>query len=189
MGVTAVDNRCFSNKAKRSMLDPVISVGYSHIFNNNFYLGLSLEASLGKNSKKTIYIMDGGPGFNENSKIDGISYSLNFKYGYYLDKYNTTIYGIAGIKWLKVDFQWMVLENMEKAKLKTMPVVGAGFEKRVCNKLSFVTEYEHFWRKSTRDCGVSNPGATIGIVTDMRQTFKPSVHGNSIRIGFKYYPW
>lgn len=182
-GQTVHDTTSGFSKVKGSEFGAAVNLGYSYKFDNNFLVGLSGEVAFGKTEKKTID--NAFRNLSENGKINGCSYALKAKGGYYLSSLKTAAYAIAGVKWQKSDFQNVSQFNFERVKSnKVMPVLGVGLERKLCGGLSACLEYEYFWRKSDVNSSAGNPPA---VLTSATQKYKTTLHGNSVRIGCKYY--
>lgn len=171
------------SKVKGSEFGAAVNLGYSYKFDNDFLVGLSGEVAFGKTEKKTID--NAFRNFSENGKINGCSYALKAKGGYYLSSLKTAAYAIAGVKWQKSDFRLVHPGDFERVKSnKVMPVLGVGLERKLCGGLSACLEYEYFWRKSDVNSNARNLPAGAASAT---QKYKTTLHGSSVRVGCKYY--
>jgi len=167
----------------RCFVDPSINIGYSHFF-GNWYLGLAGDVSFGKNSKEFI-MTDIDEGYE--AKIDGISYGVKVKGGYYVSKLDSVVYGIVGVKWREVSYRRRVDDQLfSKAKLKNPSfLLGLGFERSVCKNLSLSAEYEYSWRNSS-----SNTLWKIGddsVNYNVDYNVKQKLREHSLKVGFKYH--
>lgn len=117
------------------------------------------------------------------AKIDGVSYSVKVKGGYYFGELSSVLYGIAGLRWRDVSYRNFVDGNFSsKSKLKTpIFVLGVGFEHPVCEKLSLSAEYECSWRSSSSRNDLTAYHLTLS--TSMKQ----KVREHTVRIGVKYH--
>ena len=168
-------------KNKRSCIDPSVSIGYGHFF-NNWYLGLSGDVSFGKNGESYV-VTDSSSKAGYEARIDGVSYEVKAKGGYYFSDFNSVIYGIAGLKWQNVSYRNFVDGKFSsKAKLKTpIFVLGIGFERSVYKKLSFSAEYEYSWRSSSDQ--IRWERGYVNVITDMKQKLR----GHTVKVGVKYH--
>jgi len=168
-------------KNKRCCVDPSVNIGYGRFF-NGWYLGLSGDISFGKNGKSYI-VTNSTLKTGYEAKVDGISYSVKAKGGYYFNDLNSVIYGIAGLKWKNVSYRNFVDgEFSSKSKLKApIFVLGIGFERPVCKKLSLSAEYEYSWRNSSSQNDLTEYHFTLS--TNMKQKLKE----HTVKVGVKYH--
>ncbi len=174
-----------SAKHKRYRFDPAVNLGWSW-FKKGFYAGLSGEVALGDKNRRSQAFF--GPTMAQ-TKVDGIAYGVKAKIGGYISGIKSVVYGIAGVKWRDIAFQYHVKDDYNnidqlgsKAKLK-MPsfVAGIGFDRIIRDKLSLTGEYEYSWRNSTDSSVLKNDiaAATVNVSQRLRE--------HNLRIGFKYH--
>ncbi len=171
------DDELAKSKRSRCHIDPSINIGYSHFF-NNWYVGLAGDVSFGKDNKNFVMI-DDIDGYE--TKTESVSYALKAKGGYYFSELNSVVYGIAGVKWREVSYKrYTDGEFFSKAKLKTPSfLLGLGFEKPICKKLSLSAEYEYSWRNSSDDSLWKNEDGVVDF--NVRQRLRE----HSLKIGVK----
>lgn len=164
-------------KRSRCRIDPSLNLGYSRVV-NNWYIGVAADVSFGKNKEKKFKVS----GVDQEiwtSKISGMSYGIKAKGGCYFPKLKAVVYGIAGIKWIDVD---ACIKGGSKAKLKNPSfLMGAGVERKLCDKFTVSAEYEYAWRNSS-DTAL-NKGNDVTMYTD----FDQKLRGHSVKIGVKYH--
>jgi opacity protein-like surface antigen len=168
-------------KTKRSGLDPYISLGYGHFF-KNWYVGGAADVSFGKKCKNEIVNEDKD---QDDIKIDGVSYGIKLKGGYYLCRLKTVVYGIAGVKWRESSYAPMVGSDSAPSKVKLKSpywLVGIGFERPVWKKLSVVGEYQYAWRSSA---GTRNVGKKSDVDLNVDANLKLRDH--TFKIGVNYH--
>lgn len=166
-------------KHRRCNIDPSINVGYTYVY-NNWYMGVAGDISFGKKGKRDTAF---GANTNAHTRISGFAGDIKLKGGYFVNDLKSAIYGIAGIKWRNVDYQFNVNGNSgSKAKLKSpLFLVGLGFEKPIYKKLSVSAEYEYAWRNSK-----DNSSRTLSSGSwkcDVNQR----LNDRSFKIGIKYH--
>lgn len=168
-------------KNKRSCVDPSVNIGYGRFF-GNWYFGLAGDVSFGKSGNSYV-VTDSVSKVGYEAKIDGVSYSVKVKGGYYFGELSSVLYGIAGLRWRDVSYRNFVDGNFSsKSKLKTpIFVLGVGFEHPVCEKLSLSAEYECSWRSSSSRNDLTAYHLTLS--TSMKQ----KVREHTVRIGVKYH--
>ncbi len=160
---------------------PSVNVGYSHFF-GNYYLGLAGDVSFG-NGRKSFVITDPDGGEGYETSIGGISYGLKAKGGYYLSGLKSVVYGITGVKWRDVSYRrYGDARFSSKAELRSPSfLLGLGFERPVCNKLSLSAEYECSWRSSSDRAFWK--GDRLSVDFDVKQKFRE----HALKIGVKYH--
>ncbi len=175
------DNELVKSKRSRCHIDPSVNIGYSHFF-NNWYVGLAGDVSFGKNNKSFV-ITDPADDEGYESKISGVSYTLKAKGGYYFRGLNSVVYGIAGVKWREVSYMRYAADRLSsKAKLKSPSfLLGLGFERPICKKLSLSAEYEYSWRNSSDSALWKNEEGVADF--NVRQRLRE----HSLKIGVKYH--
>lgn len=165
---------------------PVLSAGYTKLFENGFWLGIAGDFGFQKTSKRVKKNFYDGAGEGE-GKINGNPYSLRSKFGYFIEDIGAVIYGMAGVKWMNVTFKWRSPVGISNSMKRSMPLLGVGFEKKIGEAVSMSCEYDCFWKKSSSYSVASNPSATDPDVEFLSVNHDSKLHGYSLKIGFKYY--
>ena len=169
-------------KHKRVRIDPSFNVGYSRFF-NNWGVALAVDVSFGKSASQLVTVSKDPFDEGYEAKISGVSYAVKAKGGYCFSKLNSVVYGIAGVKWREVRFRNFLQDNFSsKAKLGSPSfLLGLGFEKPICKKLSVSAEYEYSWRNSSGSTRLSD----VNFVTDV--DVKQRLREHVLKIGVKYH--
>ena len=161
-------------KRSRCRIDPSLNFGYSRVI-NGWYMGLAADISFGENKESKFKFSD----VVWTSKIGGMSYGIKAKGGFYSPRLKSAIYGIAGIKWRDISAH---IEGGSKAKLKSPAFfVGAGFERKLCKKLTMSAEYEYSWRNSGNT--VFDKAGNLTMYTD----FDQKLRDHTVKVGVKYH--
>ncbi len=173
------DNSFSQIDHKRCCLDPSINIGYTHVC-GSWYVGAAGEISYGKTSERN---SDFGGGSKVDTKIGRTSYGLKLKGGYFVQDLKSAVYGIIGIKWRDVKFNFNVDESKgSEAKLKRpLFVIGVGAEHPIYKKLSVSAEYEYAWRNSEDTSTVGLKAGSVSLKAKQR------LNEHSIKLGIKYH--
>jgi len=176
-GINPVDTESSQISHSRCFVDPSVNIGYSYL-KDNFYAGISGDVSFGKKAEVTYDLSTSGK-TEATTEIGRFSGDVKLKGGYYAHSLKSVFYGIAGVKWRKINFRY--IENGtegSKAKVKTpFFLLGLGMERPVYNKLSFSAEYECAWRNSKKTSTVGSTSVDV----DQR------LRENTLKLGVKYH--
>jgi len=168
----------------RYRIDPSLNLGYSRVI-NNWYMGLAADVSFGSNKREkfTVKVRDLTSPLTFSSSINGMSYGIKAKGGYYCPKLKSVIYGFAGVKWREVDFRIDSSDGtVTKAKLNSPTfLVGAGVERKLWKKFTVSSEYEYSWRNSNNTSGVKHGDVDVFASADQK------LRGHSVKVGVKYH--
>lgn len=167
----------------RCRIDPSLNLGYSRIV-NNWYMGVAADVSFGSNKKKEFKIKfpDSSDEIAFSSSINGMSYGIKAKGGYYCPKLKSVIYGFAGVKWREVDFRFIDKDGASKAKISSPAfLAGAGIERKVCEKVSVSAEYEFALRNSNNASGIKVDDVNVFANADQK------LRDHTVKIGIKYH--
>jgi len=179
----------YSLPHKRSQIVPSVNVGYSCFF-KNWYVGVVADILLGRNKERTDTLSKA----NGHFKMNGISYGVKVKSGYYFEDLNSVIYGIAGIKWQNINFE-VDMNNPEIHKCKVSStrsrlksplfVLGVGAERPISKRLSLSAEYEYAWRNSKGEVltNYANGNLRVSAFAKTKQSLKE----HSVKVGLKYH--
>jgi len=176
-GINPVDTESSQISHSRCFVDPSINIGYSYI-KDSYYVGIAGDVSFGKKAEVTYDLSSSGK-TEADTEIGRFSGDVKLKGGFYSRSLKSVFYGIAGVKWRKINFRY--IENGtegNKAKVKTpFFLLGLGMERPIHNKLSFSAEYECAWRNSKKTSTVGSTSVDV----DQR------LRENTLKLGVKYH--
>ena len=169
----------------RYRIDPSLNLGYARII-NNWYTGVAADVSFGGNKKEEFEFKvkdsNNERSLDFSSSINGMSYGIKAKGGYYCPKLKSVIYGFAGVKWRQIDFRFSDVDGASKAKMDSpLFLIGAGVERKLWKKFTISAEYEYSWRNSNNTSGIKYGGEDIFASADQR------LRGHAVKVGVKYH--
>ncbi len=168
----------------RCRVDPSLNLGYARVI-NNWYMGVAADIAFGSNQKGEfkVKVPNRDVPLPFSSSINGMSYGIKAKGGYYFPKLRSVVYGFAGVKWREIDFRVDSSDGtVTKARLSSPAfLVGAGVERKLCKKFTVSAEYEYSWRNSNDTSAIKVSGEDVFATADQK------LRGHAVKVGVKYH--